>query len=120
MPCATGVGGRCGAEPNPAPPFLLHSGLWSVYTRLGPGRISGPYIRAVYPGRTDEDALEAALASGALHVSYRLVELEADDNAELRAERDRLLEILDACGGRNIEVAEEIDEINRQLGEDED
>ncbi len=70
--------------------------------------------------KTDEDALEAALASGALHVSYRLVELEADDNAELRAERDRLLEILDACGGRNIEVAEEIDEINRQLGEDED
>jgi len=39
---------------------------------------------------------------------------------ELREERDRLLAVLDACGGRNVEVAEEIEEINRQLGESEE
>ena len=39
--------------------------------------------------------------------------------AELRAERDRLVAALDACGGRNIEIAEQIDEIDRELGESE-
>lgn len=38
---------------------------------------------------------------------------------ELRAERERLLNVLDLCGGRNVEVAEAIDEISRQLGESE-
>ena len=45
---------------------------------------------------------------------------EDDEDAELRAERDRLLEILQSKGGRDIELAEEIDEISRQLGEAED
>jgi hypothetical protein len=43
---------------------------------------------------------------------------EEDGMAELRAERDRLVSLLSACGGRSIEIAEEIDEINRELGED--
>ena len=50
----------------------------------------------------------------------QLVDNEEDEDAELRAERDRLLEILQSKGGRDIELAEEIDEISRQLGEAED
>jgi hypothetical protein len=37
--------------------------------------------------------------------------------AQLRAERARLMLALDACGGRNIDLAEEIDGIDRELGE---
>jgi len=40
-----------------------------------------------------------------------------DDQAELRAERDRLVEALDLQGGRGVELANEIDELNKQLGE---
>jgi len=45
---------------------------------------------------------------------------EAEDRAELLSERDRLLKQLQAAGGRGVELAEEIDELSRQLGEGEE
>lgn len=41
-----------------------------------------------------------------------------DENRALVAERDRLVETLNENGGRGVELAERVDEINRQLSED--
>lgn len=51
-------------------------------------------------------------------VPFGAEELEAEARKELEAERDKLVEMLDRMGGRSIELAEEIDELNRQLGEE--
>jgi len=53
------------------------------------------------------------------NVVYERIQPE-DDQAELRAERDRLVEQLQAAGGRGVELANEIDELNKQLGEGEE
>jgi len=61
-------------------------------------------------------AARAANAAAAHDILKRIVQEEIDARQELHAERERLLDVLDLCGGRNLEVANAIDEIGRQLG----
>ena len=61
-------------------------------------------------------AASAAWTAAAHDILKRIVQEEIDARQELHAERERLLDVLDLCGGRNLEVANAIDEIGRQLG----
>jgi len=72
-----------------------------------------------YPDAGEEVQWYVLGEGGTLIVETEEIDEPEDDQAELRAERDRLLAVLDACGGRNIEIAEQIDEIARELGESE-
>jgi len=88
-------------------------------------RCSGSRDASV-PCSSDAEVLEVVKdwLDGTLDVEH-YIKIErteqADDGlSEVRQERDRLLAVLDACGGRNIDVAEQIDELNRELGESED
>ena len=56
-------------------------------------------------------------ASEEVDDTWITVKLEQVYEEGLRQERDALTRVLDACGGRNIEVAEEIDHINEELGD---